>query len=88
MIMQELWGSAEGIVVDTHVTRVSNRLGLTSHKDAVKIEKDLMQLVPKSYWRNMSFSMVLHGRYVCVARKPKCNDCVLNGICPSAFTFE
>lgn len=88
VIMQELWGSVEGIVVDTHVTRVSNRLGLTSHKNAVKIEKDLMQLIPKGYWRNVSFSMVLHGRYVCVARKPKCDECVLSDICPSAFTFK
>jgi len=88
VIMQELWDIAEGIVVDTHVTRVSNRLGLTEYQDAVKIEKDLMELLPKESWRNISGAMVLHGRYVCTARKPKCGECVLNKICPSAFTFE
>lgn len=85
VIMQELWGIAEGIVVDTHITRVSNLLGLTKEQNAVKIEKDLMELLPKEYWRNFSSSMVLHGRYVCVARKPKCAECILNKICPSAF---
>ena len=85
VIMQELWGIAEGIVVDTHVSRVSARLGLTSQKDPKKIEKDLMNLLPKKYWRNFSGSTVLHGRYVCTARKPKCSECVLNEICPSAY---
>jgi endonuclease III len=85
VILQELWDIAEGIVVDTHVTRVSNRLGLTTHTDAVKIEKDLMLLVPRKYWRNFSGAVVLHGRYTCIARKPNCSDCVLNKICPSAF---
>lgn len=85
VILQELWDIAEGIVVDTHVTRVSTRLGLTTNTDAVKIEKDLMSLVPKQYWRNWSNAMVLHGRYVCVARSPKCVECALNKICPSAF---
>lgn len=88
VIMQELWDVAEGIVVDTHVTRVSNRLGLTTQQNAVKIEKDLMVLFPKKSWRNISGAMVLHGRYVCKARKPNCSDCVLNKICPLAFTFE
>ena len=85
VIMRELWGIAEGIVVDTHVSRVSNRLGLTKENDPKKIEKDLMKSIPKKYWRNFSGSAVLHGRYVCIARKPKCQDCVLNDICPSAF---
>lgn len=85
VIMQELWGIAEGIVVDTHVSRVSARLGLTSQKDPKKIEEDLMNLLPKKYWRNFSGSAVLHGRYVCTARKPKCSECVLNEICPSAY---
>ena len=85
VIMQEVWGRAEGIVVDTHVSRVSNRLGLTSEKDPKKIEKDLIKIIPKEYWRNFSGSAVLHGRYTCLARKPKCEECVLNKICPSAF---
>lgn len=88
VIQQELWDISEGIVVDTHVTRVSNRLGLTANKEPVKIEKDLMAVLPKEYWRNFSGSLVLHGRYVCVARKPRCGDCVLNKICPSAFNVE
>lgn len=88
VILQELWGLTEGIVVDTHVTRVTSRLGLTTETDPVKIEKDLMKLLPKEYWRNYSGSVVLHGRYICIARKPKCTDCVLNKICPSAFTFD
>lgn len=85
VIMQEAWGIAEGIVVDTHVIRVSNKLGLTVQKDPVKIEKDLMNIVPKKYWRNISSALVLHGRYICIARKPNCAECCLNKICPSAF---
>ena len=88
VILQELWDIGEGIVVDTHVTRVSSRLELTSHKNAVKIEKDLMKVIPKEYWRNISGALVLHGRYVCKARKPECEECVLNEICPPAFTFD
>jgi endonuclease-3 len=79
--MQELWDIAEGIVVDTHVIRVSQRLGLTKEKDPKKIEIDLMKIIPKKYWRNFSGAMVLHGRYICVARKPKCEECVLNKLC-------
>ncbi|MBI2414825.1 endonuclease III [candidate division WWE3 bacterium] len=85
VVMQELWGKAEGIVVDTHVTRVSNRLGLTTQQDAIKIEKELMAIFPKESWRVLSGSMVLHGRYVCKAIKPNCLGCSLNKICPSAF---
>jgi endonuclease III len=88
VIQQELWNIAEGIVVDTHVTRVSRRLGLTGNMDAVKIEKDLMKVIPKKSWRNYSGAVVLHGRYICTARKPKCGECILNKVCPSAFTFD
>lgn len=86
VIMQELWNIAEGIVVDTHVTRVSQRLGLTKNSDPVKIEKDLMEIIPKESWRNFSGAAVLHGRYICIARKPKCGECALKEVCPSAFT--
>ena len=86
VVLNELWNIAEGIVVDTHVTRVSNRLGLTKQTDPVKIEKELMEIIPKEYWRNFSGAVVLHGRYVCTARKPKCSKCGLNQLCPSAFT--
>ncbi len=85
VIMQELWEITDGIVVDTHVTRVSTRLGLTTNTDAVKIEKDLMAQIPRENWRTYSGGVVLHGRYICVARKPKCEECFLNQVCPSAF---
>jgi endonuclease-3 len=86
VILNDLWGITEGIVVDTHVTRVSGRLGLTKESDPVKIERDLMKIVPQKYWSNFSNSMVLHGRYICMARKPNCGDCVLKELCPSAFS--
>lgn len=85
VILNELWGITEGIVVDTHVTRVSNRLGLTTQSNAVKIEQDLMKVFDKKYWGNLSGSIVLHGRYVCKSRKPDCANCILNDICPAAF---
>jgi endonuclease-3 len=85
VILNEGFNMAEGIVVDTHVSRVSNRLGLTSNSDPKKIEKDLMEILPKKYWRNFSGNVVLLGRYVCKARKPECENCVLNEVCPSAF---
>lgn len=85
VITQELWNIAQGIVVDTHVTRVSQRLGLTKNIDPVKIEKDLMKIIPQKFWRNFSGATVLHGRYICTARKPKCGECKLNIVCPSAF---
>lgn len=85
VILNEAFNMAEGIVVDTHVSRVSNRLGLTTYSDPKKIEKDLMELLPKKYWRNFSGNVVLLGRYVCKARKPECDKCSLNDICPSAF---
>ena len=88
VILQELWDIAEGIVVDTHVTRVSNRLGLIKETDAVKIERDLMRLIPKIYWRNFSGAVVLHGRYVCIARKPRCSECGLRDLCPSAEIWK
>jgi endonuclease-3 len=78
-------GKTEGIVVDTHHIRLSERLGLSDKKGADKIEKDLMEIVPQKDWIMWSSMITLHGRRVCVARKPKCESCVLNDICPSAF---
>jgi endonuclease III len=75
----------EGVVVDTHVRRLSNRLGFTSHSDPEKIEKDLIETVPKEDWTVFSHLLILHGRSVCKARKPACGDCVVNDLCPSAF---
>lgn len=74
---------ASGIVVDTHVTRLSNRLGLTKHKtDAVKIEQDLIKIVPEKDWIQFSHWLIVHGRQVCKARKPQCEVCFLQEICP------
>jgi len=73
-----------GIVVDTHVTRVSARLGFTSNSDAEKIEQDLMKLIPQKEWTPFSHRLIYHGRQICIARKPQCASCVLNDVCPSA----
>ncbi len=75
---------ADGVVVDTHVKRLSNRLGLTTNQNPDKIEKDLMALVPRDEWIDISHLLIFHGRRVCAARKPDCTNCVLNDICPSA----
>jgi endonuclease III len=71
-----------GVVVDTHVTRLSQRLGLTAHKDPVKIEQDLMKIVPREDWTIWSHLLIQHGREVCMARNPKCEACPLLGECP------
>lgn len=71
-----------GVVVDTHVARVSGRLGLTRHRDPVKIERDLMRLIPRAEWSDFSLRLVFFGREVCSARRPKCPECLLNALCP------
>ena len=77
-----------GVVVDTHVTRVSNRLGLTSHAvDAVKIEQDLIQIVPQKEWTLWSHLLIHHGRQICQARKPKCTQCPILDHCPAGPKF-
>ena len=82
VVLGKAFGLSTGVVVDTHVTRLSNRLGLTTHKDAVKIERDLMAVLPESEWIDFSHRLIHHGRRVCVARKPRCEQCVLNDVCP------
>jgi endonuclease-3 len=77
-------GATQGIVVDTHVRRLSQRLGLTRHDDPVKIERDLMRIVPKEDWGRLPHLLIWHGRRVCLARKPRCEICVLTDICPSS----
>ena len=77
-------GHAQGIVVDTHVRRLSQRLGLTRHDDPVKIERDLQRVVPRADWARFPHLLIWHGRRVCDARKPRCEDCVLIDLCPSA----
>ena len=84
VVLGNAFGTNEGIVVDTHVRRVSNRLGLTESQDPVKIEQDLMRSVPEGDWTIFSHLLILHGRRTCKARKPDCPNCVLNDICPSA----
>jgi endonuclease III len=77
-------GNPQGIVVDTHVRRLSQRLGLTRHDDPVKIERDLQRLVPRADWGVFPHLLIWHGRRVCLARMPRCPDCVLLDLCPSA----
>lgn len=84
VVLGNAFGRNEGIVVDTHVQRLSGRLGLTREDDPVKIERDLMPLVPRADWTLWSHLLILHGRRVCNARKPRCGDCVLADLCPSA----
>jgi endonuclease-3 len=84
VVLGNAFGINAGIVVDTHVVRLSRRLGLTRHTDPVKIEADLMALVPRRDWTLVSHLLIWHGRSVCIARRPKCAECVLNDLCPSA----
>jgi endonuclease III len=77
-------GATQGIVVDTHVRRLSQRLGFTRHDDPAKIERDLQRLVPRADWARVPHLLIWHGRRVCIARKPRCEDCVLNDLCPSS----
>ena len=82
VVLGVCFGIAEGVVVDTHVGRISRRLGFTQQTDAVKAERDLCELLPKSRWVSFSHRLILHGRDVCDARKPACGACVLRGVCP------
>ena len=75
----------EGVVVDTHVHRLTRLLGLTRQDDPVKIEQDLMEIVPRDDWTWFSHTLILHGRAVCIARRPKCADCDINRLCPSSL---
>jgi endonuclease-3 len=83
IVLSNAFGINEGIAVDTHVKRLSQRLGLTKNNDPVKIEKDLMEITPREYWGNLSHLLIFHGRQICQAKKPKHSDCVLYDICPS-----
>jgi endonuclease III len=82
VVLGTAFGIPTGVVVDTHVTRVARRLGMTTATDPVKIERDLMAQIPKREWIDFSHRVIAHGRAVCVARKPKCEICRLNDICP------
>lgn len=86
-VLGAAFGIQSGIVVDTHVMRLANRMGLTKQADAVKIERDLMVLVPQSDWYDFSNTMILHGRRVCDARNPECPECTVRLYCPSRGKF-
>lgn len=77
-------GATQGIVVDTHVRRLSQRLGLTRQHDPVKIERDLKRIVPRADWARFPHLLIWHGRRVCIARRPRCEDCVVSDLCPSS----
>jgi endonuclease-3 len=83
IVLYNVFGIIEGIAVDTHVIRLAGRLGLTKNEDPVKIEKDLMEIVPKKEWGNITHLLIFHGRKICQAKKPMHKDCVLFDICPS-----
>jgi endonuclease-3 len=87
IVLQNAYGIVEGIAVDTHVRRVSARLGLTKNKDPNKIEADLMRIVPHDKWMRITDLLIFLGRRICIAKRQKCQICVLNKICPSAFAF-
>lgn len=84
VVLGNAFGIADGIVVDTHVRRVAQRLGLTKNSDPEKIEQDLVKLVPKKDWIKFSHMLIYHGRYVCKAIRPECENCILNHLCPSS----
>jgi endonuclease-3 len=85
VILGNTGGRPGGVVVDTHVGRVARRLGWSKWTDAVKVERDLNRLIPEKDWVRVGHELILHGRRVCAARKPRCRECPLNDICPSAF---
>src|SRR5450432_3927220 len=84
VVLGSWFGKADGVVVDTHVTRISNRLELTKNTDPQKIEQDLMKVIPRERWILFSHQIIWHGRKLCIARKPKCVDCPLENLCPAA----
>ena len=83
VVLGTAYGIASGVVVDTHVLRISRRLDLTKHTDAVKVEQDLIKIIPPDRWILFSHQVIHHGRAICIARKPKCSECKLNQICES-----
>jgi len=87
VVLGNAFGKNEGIVVDTHVIRLSQRLGLTKQKDPDKIERELMKLVPREHWTDWSHWLIWHGRRRCYARKPDCANCEVFRLCPSGKVF-
>jgi len=87
IVLSSAFRKAAGIAVDTHVKRLARRLGLSAEESPEKIEHDLMRLVPREYWLDFNYMLVNHGRKICQARKPRCGECVLRKLCPSADVF-
>lgn len=87
IVLYNAFGIVSGIAVDTHVNRLSQRLGLTDNDDSAKIENDLIEITPKEKWMKLTDLLIFHGRKVCTAKKPKCKICALNKYCPCAFEF-
>lgn len=88
VVLGNAFGIVEGFIVDTHVGRLARRFGWTTNEDPVKVEQDLMRLVPQKDWLPLSHMMILHGRAICLARKPLCEQCALAKLCPSAFVVN
>ncbi len=88
IVLTYAFGVVAGVAVDTHVRRLAQRLGFSENNDPNKIEQNLMSIVPKDKWMRLTDLLIFHGRRVCTAKKPNCAGCVLNKICPSAFTFN
>ena len=88
VVLGVAFGAAEGVVVDTHVQRISQRLGWTKHQDPENIERDLMKLFPQKDWDMLAHILIFHGRRICTARNPACAACPVNDVCPSAFRAE
>jgi endonuclease-3 len=88
VVLGVMWNAPEGVVVDTHVQRISQRLGWSKHNDPIPIEQDLMKLLPKETWAMTPHYLIFHGRRRCFARKPDCEGCPVSDLCPSAFRAE
>ncbi len=87
LVLGNAYGIVEGIAVDTHVMRLSQRLGWSKEKDRDKIERDLLKLIPREKWFEVNYLLITHGRKICEAQRPDCANCVVNELCPSAFIF-
>ena len=88
IVLANAYGIIAGVAIDTHVRRLAQRLGLTETANPVRIELDLMKIVPKANWKRITDLLIFHGRRICNARRPKCNVCILSKYCPSAFTLN
>jgi endonuclease-3 len=84
IVLGNSFGVVEGIAVDTHVNRLANRLGFSEQKDPVKIEQDLMRLIPKERWFDFTYVLIDHGRALCTAKKPRCPECPVESLCPAS----